>query len=97
MVVVVTHWNSWSHTCYILFFFEGYGEHRDLHVLTHSFPTRRSSDLLAFTRHLDGQTVLVAFNLSDATIDIPLPTTPGQLHPLDGHGRSEEHTSDSSH
>src|SRR3546814_10305065 len=22
------------------------GEHRDLHVLTHSFPTRRSSDLL---------------------------------------------------
>src|SRR3546814_18405106 len=26
-------------------FFEGYGYHRDLHVLTHSFPTRRSSDL----------------------------------------------------
>src|SRR3546814_9531981 len=25
--------------------FEGYGDHRDLHVLTHSFPTRRSSDL----------------------------------------------------
>src|SRR3546814_12773051 len=24
-----------------------YGEHRDLHVLTHSFPTRRSSDLQA--------------------------------------------------
>src|SRR3546814_17676211 len=23
------------------------GDHRDLHVLTHSFPTRRSSDLLA--------------------------------------------------
>src|SRR3546814_10894391 len=58
--------------------------------------------VLAFTRHLDGQTVLVAFNLSDAAIDIPLPTTPGQLHPLDGHGllqghvegRSEEHTSE---
>src|SRR3546814_20486376 len=29
------------------FFFEVYGDHRDLHVLTHSFPTRRSSDLLA--------------------------------------------------
>src|SRR3546814_7465728 len=29
-----------------MFFFEGYGDHRDLHVLTHSFPTRRSSDLL---------------------------------------------------
>src|SRR3546814_9894858 len=27
------------------FFCEGYGDHRDLHVLTHSFPTRRSSDL----------------------------------------------------
>src|SRR3546814_18486706 len=23
-----------------------YGDHRELHVLTHSFPTRRSSDLL---------------------------------------------------
>src|SRR3546814_11339755 len=30
-----------------VYFFERYGEHRDLHVLTHSFPTRRSSDLLA--------------------------------------------------
>src|SRR3546814_1519803 len=29
----------------LLFFFECYGYHRDLHVLTHSFPTRRSSDL----------------------------------------------------
>src|SRR3546814_16380423 len=29
----------------IFFFFECYGDHRDLHVLTHSFPTRRSSDL----------------------------------------------------
>src|SRR3546814_17720338 len=28
-----------------LFFFYRYGDHRDLHVLTHSFPTRRSSDL----------------------------------------------------
>src|SRR3546814_8223775 len=25
--------------------FSCYGDHRDLHVLTHSFPTRRSSDL----------------------------------------------------
>src|SRR3546814_16310305 len=29
-----------------VFFFEGCGDHRDLHVQTHSFPTRRSSDLL---------------------------------------------------
>src|SRR3546814_16375976 len=27
------------------FVFEGCGDHRHLHVLTHSFPTRRSSDL----------------------------------------------------
>src|SRR3546814_11646992 len=33
----------WYHYC---FFFEGYGDHRDLHVLTHSSPTRRSSDLV---------------------------------------------------
>src|SRR3546814_12924841 len=31
--------------CWIVFFFSCYGDHRDLHVLTHSFPTRRSSDL----------------------------------------------------
>src|SRR3546814_11804862 len=28
-----------------LFFLSCYGDHRDLHLLTHSFPTRRSSDL----------------------------------------------------
>src|SRR3546814_21046152 len=31
-----------------LFFVECYGDHRDLHVLTHSFPTRRASDLDRF-------------------------------------------------
>src|SRR3546814_18128620 len=30
----------------MIFFFYGSGDHRHLHVLTHSFPTRRSSDLL---------------------------------------------------
>src|SRR3546814_4635024 len=29
----------------IIFFFYGYGYHLDLHVRTHSFPPRRSSDL----------------------------------------------------
>src|SRR3546814_10802453 len=29
----------------LCFLFLLYGDHRDLHVLTHSFPTRRSSDL----------------------------------------------------
>src|SRR3546814_4749202 len=28
-----------------MFFFSIYGDHPDLHVLTHSFPTRRSSEL----------------------------------------------------
>src|SRR3546814_3950198 len=36
----------WCFRCF-LFFFECSGAHRDLHVLTHSFPTRRSSDLQA--------------------------------------------------
>src|SRR3546814_16892033 len=31
--------------CTKLVFFEGYGDHRHLHVLTHSSPTRRCSDL----------------------------------------------------
>src|SRR3546814_18132124 len=30
-----------------MFFFKYYGDHRDQHVLTHSSPTRRSSDLPA--------------------------------------------------
>src|SRR3546814_16987552 len=30
--------------CYVFFFYVS-GAHRDLHVLTHAFPTRRSSDL----------------------------------------------------
>src|SRR3546814_4884268 len=29
----------------VVFFYEEYGDTRDLHVLTHSFPARRSSDL----------------------------------------------------
>src|SRR3546814_255119 len=35
----------------LVFFFVCYGDHRDLHVLTHSFPTRRSSDLLTLYFH----------------------------------------------
>src|SRR3546814_17230576 len=34
----------------LIFFFYFYGHHRDLHVLTHSFPTRRSSDLTNLTK-----------------------------------------------
>src|SRR3546814_20229790 len=35
----------YSLICFSVFFYL-YGDHRDLHVLTHSFPTRRSSDPL---------------------------------------------------
>src|SRR3546814_11598944 len=34
-----------------VFFFSCYGDHRYLHVLTHSFPTRRSSDRKAAGMH----------------------------------------------
>src|SRR3546814_1435986 len=34
----------------MLLLFECSGDHRDLHVLTHSFPTRRSSDLIWASR-----------------------------------------------
>src|SRR3546814_1842696 len=36
------------------FLFECSGDHRDLHVLTHSFPTRRSSDLVWLLHALRG-------------------------------------------
>src|SRR3546814_8122789 len=37
----------------ICFYFEGCGDHRDVHVRTHSFPTRRSSDLTDAPRLID--------------------------------------------
>ncbi|WP_049621719.1 alpha-glucosidase family protein [Frateuria defendens] len=41
--------------------------------------------VLAFTRRLGGETVLVAFNLGDAAVEIAVPLA-GALHHLDGHG-----------
>src|SRR3546814_11971144 len=43
---------------FCVFVFYWYGDHRDLHVLIHSFPTRRSSDLVEsarLSRHLAAQ------------------------------------------
>src|SRR5881409_4301655 len=34
----------------VMFFLKCYGNHRDLHVRLHSFPTRRSSDLFGSAR-----------------------------------------------
>src|SRR3546814_15124819 len=42
----------------LYFFFSRYGDHRDLHVLTLSFPTRRSSDLVE--RHFGGDDEVLA-------------------------------------
>src|SRR3546814_2686742 len=39
------------------------GDHRDLHVLTHSFPTRRSSDLTA--AHVNDNIVIFGRELAD--------------------------------
>ena len=47
--------------------------------------------VLAFTRRLDGQTVLVVFNLAGAAVDIRLPAALGQPRPLDGHGLLQGH------
>src|SRR3546814_9400795 len=43
---------------YYTFFFSLHGDHRDLHVLTHPSPTRRSSDLVGGAAHrLAGEVV----------------------------------------
>src|SRR3546814_12958948 len=54
-----------------MFFSSCYGDHLELHVLTHSFPTRRSSDLL-IGLDVGTKTIGVAFcdtNWSFATPD----------------------------
>src|SRR3546814_13132539 len=40
----------------MVFFFKGYCDHQDLHVLTLSFPTRRSSDL----HHGEAEPIMVS-------------------------------------
>src|SRR3546814_10923150 len=56
-----------------VFFFYGYGYHRELHKLTHSFPTRRSSDLMVVPFPAGGPTDNVARALAEA-----MRPTPGQ-------------------
>src|SRR3546814_8242105 len=62
---------------YLLFY--RYGDHRDLHVLTHSFPTRRSSDLM-------GREIGTVAEVAAGAEKEP-------LH-ADQAARSEEHTSE---
>src|SRR3546814_9514141 len=94
----------------IVLFCELYGDHRDLHGLTHSFPTRRSSDL----RGDDTVGPAGGWAAADFTIGKYFPETPFRqwlqpaiqtLFELDDveqkfsgeerdHHRSEEHTSE---
>src|SRR3546814_2951904 len=88
------------------FLFERYGDHRDLHVLTHAFPTRRSSDLARVVdmtaemldRPWPGAKIAVlgaAFKPeSDDIRDSPALNVAGRLHLFGAHVRSEEHTSE---
>src|SRR3546814_20629084 len=78
-----------------IFFFSCYGCHLDLHVLTHSFPTRRSSDLERAAHRFDvgaAQAVagddVAAVTVIIAEIDRDL----GRELAV-GEARSEEHTS----
>src|SRR3546814_18102893 len=49
----------------IIFFFKCYDDNRYLHVLTHSFPTRRSSDLLVAVVQHGGEVSLLAVHDRD--------------------------------
>src|SRR3546814_3131233 len=89
----------------MVFFFKGYRGHLDLHVLPHSFPTRRSSDLpmspgcvgpsrrSLFLAPLHGAS-------SRQSNGFPVPRRAQSLHRRVHHGRrwllrrSEEHTSE---
>src|SRR3546814_16054313 len=66
----------------LMFFVECCGDHRDLHVPTHSFPTRRSSDLLGGPQIPGGQQRRPRLHLSRSRDASGNPQ------------RSEEHTSE---
>src|SRR3546814_8556057 len=85
------------------FFCESYGDHRDLHGLTHSFPTRRSSDLAAVEIIFGGQVDAVRFLRTQ--VGIAARAVVDQEHIAHDRerfrrveraeiGRSEEHTSE---
>src|SRR5690242_21305143 len=74
----------------LLFFFQGYGHHRDLH----SFPTRRSSDLLGNPVRIgegEQQTGLTDLFL---LVSLPCLHVQPELSPPYIRRRSEEHTSE---
>src|SRR3546814_14465887 len=90
----------------MVLFFDGYRDHRDLHVLTHPFPTRRSSDLIALQivhRTTVGETHGMGDILGYARVSTGDQDVSGQTMRLEKAGaikvftdvmRSEEHTSE---
>src|SRR3546814_17997946 len=85
--------------CLLCFLFYLYCDHRYLHVLTHSFPTRRSSDLHLYIDlkqfEVDDDGEVDSDALSAAVADLltrkPHLAAAGQPR---FQGRSEEHTSE---
>src|SRR3546814_8213823 len=84
------------------FFFKCYGDHRDLHVRTHSFPPRRSADLImpfgcGACDQLDLPFVESEALIGRARLRLDRPVV-GEQDSLraafDDGGRSEEHTSE---
>src|SRR3546814_15797992 len=87
-------------TKHVTYFFYCYGNHRDLHVLTHSFPTRRSSELrgtcVAQGEPPDDDRHELADHDGDHRVE--LGRLPGEERHTDDQARhsvrSEEHTSE---
>src|SRR3546814_2245885 len=80
----------------MLLFFECYVDHRDLHVLTHSFPTRRSSDLPRWSAIICGCCARRASYVPSgvaATSSMRRPTSISAVFSTTW-WRSEEHTSE---
>src|SRR3546814_10509365 len=87
-----------------MFFFSLYGDPRDLHLLTHSFPTRRSSDLdvilgilveIALPERVGVEAVKQLGDLVDSKLDDIFRNVCCHRDPsLSRNDRSEEHTSE---
>src|SRR3546814_5519389 len=77
----------------VVFFFYGYDDHRDLLVLTHSFPTRRASDLLAALAG-ERKAEVVPCGRRQQHRDHGKPLEAGEAASRLRQTRSEEHTSE---
>src|SRR3546814_5046429 len=77
----------------VVFFFLRFRHHRDLHVLTHPFPTRRSSDL-PWRRSKIGRSVLVLAGLFPVSVRTASFAERGQIETVPAVTKSEEQTFD---